>query len=509
VIGVQQEPERLSQILNATATTNLVCNLIFAKFVKYDEELNLVPDLIEAIPTRENGGVSSDHLTYTYTLRRDALWHDGTPVTSADVKFTYGVIMHPDVVVESREGWDVVESVETPDPHTVVFHLGKPYPGFVSETFMDESVLPEHLLGGVMEAKFHLSDFHRAPIGCGPFVFKEWISGSHIVVTRNDAYYGEGPYLDEIIFKFIPDENALLVQLKTGEIDVYDNASLTFLDQARKLPGVELYSTPTMMYEHLDLNAENPILQDRRVRKALGYGTNRAEITKHVYRGWAREAVLDEHPSSKFYNPSAAASVRYDPLEARRLLRDAGWTDADGNGVLEKDGNELVLTISATAGNPDREKTELVLQKQYRDIGIDLRIENHNATVLYGSFEDGGVLKRGKFDIAMYAWLSSPEPATKSALYAADNIPPNGQNHPRIRHAQLTELLDRGSSEVDEDIRRKLYHQISDILVEEMPVIPLFWYTTVDLCSARLHNYKPNPTQSADTWNANTWYLAD
>lgn len=509
VVGVQQEPERLSDILSATATTDLVCNLLFAKFVRYDASLNLLPDLIEELPTEGNGGIAPDHLTYTYRIRSGVRWHDGTPLTSADVEFTYGIITNPDVMVESREGWDVVESVDAPDPQTISFHLKEPYPDFVSETFLEESILPKHLLAGVAPAEFHLSEFHRAPVGSGPFVFKEWVPGSHISLVRNDAYYGEGPYLDEIVFKFVPDENALLVQLKTGEIDLYDNANLTFVDQAGDIPDVKAYATATLMYEHLDLNNENPILEDQRVRQALGYATNREEIVTSVYRGWAEAAALDEHPSSRYFNAAAASVMRYDPLRARQLLRAAGWSDEDGDGILEKDRRDLVLTISTTAGNPDREKTEIVLQTQYRDVGIDLRIKNYNATVLYGSYEDGGILKRGKFDIAMYAWLSSPEPATKRALYAADSVPPNGQNHPRIRNEQLTELLDAGAREIDPATRVRIYHHVSDILAEEIPVIPLFWYTTVDLCTASLQNYRPNPTQSSDTWNANTWYLMD
>jgi peptide/nickel transport system substrate-binding protein len=508
VIGVQQEPERLSEILNATATTNLVCNLIFAKFVKYDDDLNLLPDLIEAIPSVENGGISADHLTYTYRLRSDARWHDGTPLTSDDVRYTYGIIMHPNVGVESREGWDVIESIETPDAQTVVFHLSRPYPDFVSETFLDEAVLPRHLLADVEPAAFHLAAYHRSPVGSGPFVFVEWVPGSHILLTKNDVYHGVGPYLDEIVVKFVPDENSLLVQLKTGEIDLYDNANLTFLEAARGIPNTEVYETPTMMYEHLDLNTEHPVLRDSRVRRALAYATDRREITEQIYRGVMREALLDEHPSSKYFNAEAASTVRHDPLEARRLLRDAGWIDRDGDGIREKDGQDLTLEISATAGNPDRENSEVVLQRQYRRVGVDLRIKNYKATTLYGSYEDGGILKRGKFDIAMYAWLSSPEPATKKTLYGMDNVPPNGQNHPRIRNAHLTELLERGASELDAKTRVGLYHRAADILVEEMPVIPLFWYTTVDLCHAKLRNYRPNPTQSSDTWNANTWYVA-
>ena len=509
VVGVQQEPERLCEILNATATTGLVCNLIFSKFVKYDDELRLVPDLIEAIPTHANGGISADNLTYTYRLRADARWHDGRPVTSADVEFTYDVIMDPQVSVESREGWDVIERIATPDERTVVFTLSTPYPDFVAETFYDESVLPRHLLDAERGPAFDISGFHRAPVGSGPFVFEEWVSGSHIVVKRNDDFYGEGPYLDRIVFKFVPDENTLLVQLETGEIDVYDNANLTSAKRARSIDGVTRYATPTMMYEHLDLNLENPILSDRRVRQALARATDKALIADKIYGGLVTVAPLDEHPTSRYFNAGAAARTDYDPATARRLLREAGWFDTDGDGFVDKDGQRLVLTISATAGNPDRERTELVLRDMYRQVGIDLEIRNYDSSVLYGSFESGGVLKRGRFDIALYAWLSSPEPATKQSLYASGNIPPNGQNHPRIRHDELTALLERGANEVDAEKRIAIYHEASDILVEEAPVIPLFWYTAVDLCTTRLRNYRPNPTQSADTWNANTWYLAN
>ncbi len=508
-IGVQQEPERLSEILNATAVNNLVCNLIFSKFVKYDDELHLVPDLIEAIPTMENGGVSPDHLAYTYTLKSGVRWHDGVPLTSADVAFTFEVIMDPKVNVESREGWDAIAAVETPDERTVVFRLKRPFPDFVSEMFFDESVLPKHILEAERGEAFNQSRFHMAPVGSGPFVFKEWESGSYLILARNDAYYGGGPFLDEIVFKFIPDENALLIQLKTGEIDLYDNADVSFLGQIKSIPGVSVTLTPTMMYEHIDLNTENEILRDARVRQALSFATKREGIARIAYDGLVTPALVDEYPSSKYFSAAAAGRVTYDPLKARRLLRDAGWADSDGDGILEKDGRDLVLTISTTAGRLNREKTELVLKDQYKEVGIDLKVKNYNPTVFAGSYEENGILKRGRFDLALYAWLSSPEPATKEDLYSLRTIPPEGQNHPRIRNERLTALLEQGAHETDERRRVEIYHEIADILVDEVPVIPLFWHTAVDACTRRLHNYKPNPTQSADTWNANTWYLAD
>lgn len=508
VIGVQQEPEMLSEILNAMVTNNMVCNLIFSKFVKYDDQLTLIPDIITEIPTVENGGITPDYLSYTYHLRGDAYWHDGVPVTSADVKFTYEIIMDPKVNVESREGWDAVKSIETPDDKTVVFLLKRAYPDFVGETFYDESILPKHVLEPDRGANFHSARFHHAPVGSGPFKFKVWVPGSHLIVQGNKDYYGEGPYLDEIVFKFIPNENALLIQLKTGEIDIFDNANSNFIDQLYSVPGIKVYKTPMLMYEHVDLNAEHEILKDRRVRQALSYATNKEEIAAKIYNGLVEVAPLDEFAASKYYDRSVADQVRYDPAMARRLLRDAGWADQNGDGILEKEGKPLKLKITASAGQLNRERTELVLRDQYRKVGVDVEIRNYNSTVLYGTYEDHGILKRGKFDMAMYAWLSSPEPATKEALYSAKNIPPRGQNNPRINNERLTQLLERGSNEVRLEERIKIYREVSQILVDEAPVIPLFWYTSIDPCTEKLQNYRPNPTQSADTWNASTWYLS-
>jgi peptide/nickel transport system substrate-binding protein len=139
-----------------------------------------------------------------------------------------------------------------------VFHLKRPYPDFVSETFYDESVLPEHLLKDSRGDLFHSAAFHHAPVGSGPFKFDSWVPGSHLTLVANHDYYGEGPYLDQIIFKFVPSENALLVQLKTGEIDMFDNANINFMNQLRDIAGVHVYKTPMLMYEHLDFNTEHP-----------------------------------------------------------------------------------------------------------------------------------------------------------------------------------------------------------------------------------------------------------
>ncbi|HEY5133900.1 MAG TPA: peptide ABC transporter substrate-binding protein [Candidatus Krumholzibacteriaceae bacterium] len=507
VIGMQQEPEILNEAVNSMVASVYVCSLIFSKFVKYNDSMELVPDLIEEIPTVENGGISPDYLTYTYHIRKNARWHDGVSVTSYDAKFSYEVMMHPDINVETRQGWDVVDRVETPDSHTVVFHLREVYANFVGDCFYDESVLPEHLLRGSLGPQFQNAAFHRHPVGSGPFVFKEWVSGSHIIVRANKDYYGEGPYLDEIVIKFIPDGNALVMQLETGEIAAIDNAPNTALPVVERMKGVRLFRNPALFNEHLDLNCENAILGDRLVRRALALATNRKELADRIYKGVWLPAYGDDHPRSPYYTTAVETLNAFDPARAENLLTKAGWVDRNGDGIREKNGTPLALTISATTGNLDRERSEMVLREEYRSIGVDLAVKNYSPGELYASWDEGGILRRGKYDIALYAALMPPDPSTKEGTYSAAFIPPKGQNFTRIRNERLTRLLGEGSRTVVFADRKRIYDEISRIVADEAPAIPLLWVTQLDVMPEALVNYRPNPTQSGDTWNANEWWL--
>lgn len=507
VIGMQQEPEILNEAVNSMVASVYVCNLIFSKFVKYNDSMELVPDLIEEIPTVENGGISPDYLTYTYHIRKNARWHDGVSVTSYDAKFSYEVMMHPDINVETRQGWDVVDRVETPDSHTVVFHLREVYANFVGDCFYDESVLPEHLLRGSLGPQFQNAEFHRHPVGSGPFVFKEWVSGSHIIVRANKDYYGDGPYLDEIVIKFIPDGNALVMQLETGEIAAIDNAPNTALPVVERMKGVRLFRNAALFNEHLDFNCENAILGDRLVRRALALATNRKELADRIYKGVWLPAYGDDYPRSPYYTTAVETLNAFDPARAENLLTKAGWVDRNGDGIREKNGAPLALTISATAGNLDRERSEMVLREEYRSIGVDLAVKNYSPGELYASWDEGGILRRGKYDIALYAALMPPDPSTKEGTYSAAFIPPKGQNFTRIRNERLTRLLGEGSRTVVFADRKRIYDEISRIVADESPAIPLLWVTQLDVMPEALVNYRPNPTQSGDTWNANEWWL--
>ena len=509
VIGMQKEPEILNEAVNSMVAGVYVCNLVFSKFVKHNDRMELVPDLITEIPTLENGGISSDHLTYTYHLRRDARWHDGRPVTSADVEFSYRIMMHPDINVETRQGWDVISRVETPDSFTVLFHLREIYVNFVGDCFYDESVLPAHMLGGHLGPGFQRAPFHRMPVGSGPFIVDEWSSGSHIRLVKNTGYYGPGPYLDEIVIKFVPEGNALVLQLETDEVMGIDNAPNTLLALLDRVPDITIHRNPALFNEHLDLNCDNGILSDRRVRRALAVAVDRDELSGKIYEGVWLPAYCDEHPNSPYYFDYGRRVNAFDPVRAEKFLKEAGWIDRDGDGIREQGDRRLELSITTTTGNLNRERTEVLLQEQYRRIGVDLKIRNFHPTVMFASLDEGGILKNGRFDIALYAFLTPPDPSTKEGSYSARFLPPAGQNYSRIRHKRLTGLLREGSRTVGFEPRKAIYDEVMKLVADEAPIVPLLWVTQLDAMPDGLHNYKPNPTQSGDTWNASEWWLEE
>jgi peptide/nickel transport system substrate-binding protein len=271
--------------------------------------------------------------------------------------------------------------------------------------------------------------------------------------------------------------------------------------------GARVYRNPALFNEHLDLNCENPILSDSRVRRALAVAVDRDELSDKIYDSVWMPAYGEEHPKSPYYSDYPRGVNEYDPEGAKELLTEAGWIDADGNGIREKDSRPLKLSISTTTGNMNRERTEALLQEQYKRIGIDLEIKNYHPTVLFASHDEGGILKNGRFDIALYAFLTPPDPSTKEGSYSEAFIPPAGQNNSRIRHARLTELLAAGSATVDFEKRKKIYDEVMRIVADEAPIIPLLWVTQLDAMPLELRGYRPNPTQSGDTWNASKWWL--
>ncbi len=508
IVGMSQEPVNYNPILYAnTGPETLPDLLMFDSLLNMTPEGELVGNLALDVPTRENGGVSEDGLTWTFKLRDDAKWHDGEPFTSADVKFTWDTIMNPDVAVRSRTGHDKIESIETPDDYTVVMTLKEPFAPFqILWTTGVTSLIPEHILGG--DVDINTAAFNTtAPIGTGPYKFVERVGGDHFTVEANPDYHRGAPAIQRIIVKLIPEIPVMYTQFKTGEIDLVDYQGIQpdRFEEAETLEGREVVVTPSTFTEFIYFNNSKPWFQDKRVKQALYHGIDVQTINDAIYYGLELPTLTYLPPAHWAYNPNVK-QYPYDLEAGKALLDEAGWVPA-GDGIREKDGERLAFTMSTSAGNQARESAQLVIQQAWKELGVELSIDNRPASTLWT--ED---VPAGNFDTLMVAWdnaiPSDPDPTSRLHSTMIPSETGSGANYVMFKNAEADALLEQGVRETDQAKRAEIYHQLQDILAEELPWAPMLNFVNKFGHKSELEGYRGNPYISNNFDNAYEWTLS-
>ena len=519
-VGLFQEPDNLNPYLAVQTASRLVRELTLDGLVGADAEGNYTPELAAEVPTVENGGISEDGMTITYTLKDGITWSDGHPFTSADVKFTWEAIMDEGNAVNSQSGYELIESIETPDDTTVVINFSELYAPALSLFSIADAVLPAHVLEGEVMGN---SDFSRTPEGTGPFIVAEWNSGDSIILDRNPNFREEGqPILDQIVFKIIPDQQAGVAQLQSGDVDVLWNLDESVVAAVEGTEGVDLQVTPSSNVEYLGLNLSargtadasqpHPVLGDEAVRQALSLAIDRTPIIEELLAG--RTEAATSPIGLGWAAPEGLELPPTDPEQAIQLLEDAGWTDEDGDGIREKDGTKLSLEITTPAGQAIREQTEQILQEQFAAIGVELTINNVPAATLFGSWDENGMLKRGDFDIVMDTWGADLDPAAfLSTLFKSDQIPSEenageGWNFFRLQDPELDAAIDAGSATLDQQARKDAYRDAAERIIDDLVYIPLYKRALINGFSSRVEGEEGNPWDEF-TWNAEEWSLSE
>ena len=497
IYGTLQEPNTLNPLLSDLMATAEVGRLVFSGLVTSDDKGQWMPDLAVEVPTLQNGGVSADGLTVTYKLRSGVTWHDGVPFSSEDVRFTWNVIMNGQNKVVSQEGYNFIAAIEIPDSQTVVVRFKEYYAPYLT---LFSTILPKHNLEGTQDLS--KASFNRMPIGTGPFKFKEWRIAESISFEANSTYFPGRPPLDTILYKIIPDTNILLTQLKSGNIDLVTNIVPAQLEQFKAIANVKTMITPSMVWEHLDFNLDNSLFQDVRVRQAIQLGIDRQALVATTLRNVAGVALTDQPPFSWAYNENVKSGSR-DVNAAKELLSQAGWLPGT-DGICTKEGRKLTFTLVTTNGNKMREAVAQQLAQQLKDIGILLQVQYVDVP---GFFAD--VLKNRRFEAAMYAWVAGIDPEN-SRLWHSKYIPGrangfDGQNYSGWRNPEIDKLTEQGKMTVDMEQRKQIYYRMQEVLVQEVPVIPLYYRATIDVVKNNIANYRPNPTPAGNFWNAWQW----
>lgn len=499
-LGEQQEPDNLNLMFGHSAADDEVDALLFSFLLRFDDNGNYFPDLATTVPTVHNGGISADQKTITVHLRHNAKWSDGAPITAADWLFTYHAVLNPQNNTKTRYGWDQIESASAPDPYTIVIHLKRPSVAALGILTMGGAAyppLPAHLLAKL--PNINTVPFNSAPISSGPYVLKAWNHGSSLIFEPNPLYFRGAPHVKQVIWKVLPDTNTLLNALKTHDIDLYPTVDVGQVRELDSIGGVRPLHRLVANWRHMGINVSRPQLQDVRVRQAIAEGVDWKNINDTIYHGYNQLAVSDVFPQS--WAAPKLAPYRFDPEDAKRKLREAGWT-MGSDGVLHKGPLAMHLTISATTAAQSNQEAELVIQSMLHALGIDVSIRNYPPNLM---FAQNGPLYTGKYDLEWSVDTNGPDPDNAGSWNSAF-IPPNGANTSWLRDPIVDETSAAASSTFDQNKRRALYQREEERLREVVPAVFFYWETQYYGINTDFKHFKP-AAFLADTWNAWEWEI--
>ena len=506
-IGMTQFPSTLNPLIDSMLAKSYVLAMTRRPFTIYDQNWELVCMLCTELPTIENGLAKPEDLpdgkrgiAVTYTIQPGATWGDGKPVTSGDVVFTWQVGRHPKSGVSDLESFRRVLSIDVIDDKTFTLHVDR-----IEFTYnaMPFPVLPAHIERAIFEADpesyrnrtAYDADPTNPGLGFGPYRVAEMVTGARIVLEPSPTWWGAKPAFDRVTIRVIEKTTALEANLLSGAIDMIAGELGLTLDQAlafEKRHGARFNITykSGLIYEHLDLNLDNPILADKRVRKALIHALDRETLSERLFAGRQPVAHSSVSPLDWIYDPDVP-TYPYDPDQAKALLDEAGWSVIEKGIRYNAAGQRLTLELMTTAGNRSRELVEQVLQSQWRQVGIDVRIRNEQARVFFGET----VSKRKFTGAAMFAWLSAPESVPRTTL-RSNQIPTadnnwSGQNYTGFSNPGMDDLIDRIEVELDRGARKQLWGRLQRLYVEELPVIPLYWRANAYILPKWLEGVRP------------------
>ncbi len=467
----------LNPILSSDSASSAVEGFIFSGLTKINENLEIVPDIAKSWEIK-NGGKE-----YIFYLRDDVYWHDGEKLTSYDVKFTFDSILNPKVN-SVRRGDYIIDGVpikfETDGPYIFKVILPKPFAPILSR--MGIGILPKHLL---FDKDLNTAEFNTKPIGCGPFMFKEWIKSERVVLEKNPKYFDGPPKISGIIYKIIPDENARFVALESGQVDVSDIPPKDF-NRAKKLKNCNVFEYDSLVYVYLGFNLKNEIFSDIRVRQALAYATDKTQLLNLIFRGLAKPAFGPMSPVSSMFE-SDTEKYNFDLKKANAILDEAGWI-LGSDGIREKNGKKLEFTILVNQGNKEREKAAVILQWQYKKIGAKVNIRLMEWSSLVKKLNSA----RKDFDSVIIGWSLGIDPDSYSIWHSSQY--PYGLNFIGFSDPTVDRLLEEGRTTIDFNQRKRIYSQIQKIIAYQQPYIFLWYPKSLVAVSKKIHGLsKPGP----------------
>lgn len=525
---IPEEPATLNYYAADAAIVRQVAEAVsMTGLTTVDEKGEFIPVLAAELPTQANGGLSSDLSTVTWKLRPDLKWSDGQPLTSDDIKFTWEAISNPDAgALAGTGGFDLIESVETPDALTAVVKYSTPSPGYLSQ--FAYGLLPRHATGA--PADMANWEWNRKPVGAGPFILADWKSGESITLERNPNYFEPGkPYLDKLIFRTIPEAAAQTAIMLQGDAQVHlwpgeDQADYDALlaGKAKQVlvPGIWNMAIDFNLSQPFDKDpsagAPHPILGDIRVRQAIAQAIDYDTLVRDVMRGAVKPST---NPFAYgWYECDIPRKYGFDSEAARSLLAEAGWVEgSDGIRVAKgamyaEDGTRLSLELQGYTNYEPLDRTEQFIVENLKAIGVEARIQNYDFSIIFGSYEDGSPRQVGDYDLLIFDRGFTIEPQGEvESIWQSNQIPspenPSGGNYFRWVNTGADADIAAAGSTFDLEKRKEAYCQLGEKISDELPQIYLYIFQDGYGFSDKLTGYTVS-TWGSMTWGAQNWKLS-
>ncbi|HVN69103.1 MAG TPA: peptide ABC transporter substrate-binding protein [Candidatus Binatia bacterium] len=504
------DPKNLNPMLASASPTLDIAMFAYSWTVRYDDKGRPVPDALSEIPTVANGDVSKDGRTLIYKLRKNMKWQDGPPVTCNDLKFTWQAVMNKHNNVITTDGFKDIGSIDCSNPYVAVIHMKKLYAPFLQQLWSvngNAPILPEHILAKYNDDKgsFNTAPYNALPVGSGAFKIVEWNRGQDVKLVANPDFYLGAPKLKEVIYKILPDENTVITQLQTHEVDMLALGSglkWPIYQQIAADPrnGLTALRVDAFSWSHVDFNLKHPIVNDVQVRRALAYATDKNEIIAKILHGSGIPANTDQQPHFSWAYTDDVAHYPFDPAKARALLDADGWNVGPG-GIRVKDGQRLEFVMSTQTESNVGKENETVLQRQWRDVGVQADIKNYPTDQFFDN-STNGVLQGGHYDVALFSWIGAADP-DDSPIYSGDNLAPKGQNAMFWNNRVATDAMNDALKTIDQKRRKHDYVVVQQQLALDMPTIILYFNRFPFVYNTDLKGFKPSPVISAfwDPWD--------
>jgi peptide/nickel transport system substrate-binding protein len=451
-------------------SNNIQRYMLFMPLVRYDENVQPQPWLAERWDTVR---VHADTIELTFQIRRDIRWHDGQPTTAEDVLFTYERATNPSTGFPNMSNFDMYSrNAELVDPYTFRVRL-RPHAEFL-DIWAQTSIMPRHLLGDVAPEQLIQHPFGTsAPVGNGPFRFVRRVPGQEWVFEANPDFpeaLGGRPYLDRIVYRYIPEMTTLLTELLTGRVDVYFGPNPNQADQIRNSAGVRLDASPNRQWVYMAFNTRRPQFQDARVRRAIAMGINREQIVDALLYGLGdvgRGTVTPAHWS--FAGDDPQTQLPYDTAQARQLLAEAGWTPGADGILRNAQGQQFQFTLITNAGNDTRRDILEIVQAQLEPLGIVVTPRLVEWNTMIATLQD----PRRNFDAVVSSWVTYVRQDDADILHSRNVDRP--YQYVGFANPRADQLIDTVAVMMDRDAARPLWLEYQRLMVEEAPYVPLYY----------------------------------